>query len=100
MKIGTQRRFVLAALLSLTAGVTFASGSDSFGGGPSGEQAQYNAGKAVYAQRLACPDCALSGKRLDKMLAQQVIGDMNITAKLTDDERQALLTYLKLRFKL
>jgi hypothetical protein len=42
----------------------------------------------------------LSGKRLDKMLAQQMIGDMNITAKLTDDERQALLTYLKLRFKL
>lgn len=93
-------KFAFAVALSFMVSNAFASGSDSMGGGLSGEQAQYNAGKAVYAQKLACPGCALDGKMLDKTLAQQVISDMGMTATLSDDERMALMTYLKLRFKL
>lgn len=93
-------KYGLALALSIMAGTAFASGSDSLGGGLSGEQARYNAGKAVYAQKLACPDCMLSGKMLDKMQAQQVLTDADLTSKLSDDERAALATYLKLRFKL
>lgn len=93
-------KFVFAVALSFMVSNAFASGSDSMGGGLSGEQARYNAGKAVYAQKLACPGCALDGKTLDKELAQQVISDTGMTAELSDDERMALMTYLKLRFKL
>lgn len=93
-------KYGLVLVLAIMAKTTFASGSDSFGGGLSGEQARYNAGKAVYAQKLACSSCALAGKRLDKMQAQQVLTDAGMNAKLSDDERAALSTYLKLRFKL
>ena len=89
----------LALALPLLATNAIASGSDSFGG-QSGEQAQYNTGKAVFAQKLACADCPLAGKTLDKMLAQQLLSDPSLTAKLSDDERMPLMTYLKLRFKL
>ncbi len=62
MTFASIRKYGLALLLPCMVGSAFASGSDSLGGGLSGEQARYNAGKAVYAQKLACPSCALSGK--------------------------------------
>lgn len=89
----------LAIALPLLASTAFASGSDSFGG-QSSEQAQYNTGKAVYAQKLACPSCPLAGKSLDKMLAEQLLSDPSLTAKLANDERAPLATYLRKRFKL
>lgn len=89
----------LALTLPLLATGAFASGSDSFGG-QSGGQAEYNTGKAVYAQKLACSDCPLAGKMLDKMLAEKLLSDPSLTAKLSDDERKPLTTYLKRRFKL
>lgn len=100
MKTRILGKYGLALALSFMAGSAFASGSDSLGGGLSGEQARYNAGKAVYAQKLACPGCILSGKMLDKMQAQQIITNTDLTSNLSDDEREALATYLKLRFKL
>ena len=99
MKTRILGKYGLALVLSVMASTAFASGSDSFGGGLSGEQARYNTGKAVYAQKLACPDCMLSGKMLDKMQAQQVLTNADLTSTLSDDERAALATYLKLRFK-
>lgn len=93
-------KYGFALVLPFMVSTAFASGSDSFGGGLSGEQAQYNSGKAVYAQKLACSDCTLAGKTLDKTQAQQVLSDTGLTAKLSEDERTALTTYLKLRFKL
>jgi hypothetical protein len=100
MKIMVLGKYALALALPFMIGSAFASGSDSFGGGLSGEQARYNTGKAVYSQRLACPDCMLSGKILDKTQAQKILNDTELTTKLSDDERAALATYLKLRFKL
>jgi hypothetical protein len=100
MKTRILGKYGLALALSFMAGAAFASGSDSLGSGLSGEQARYNAGKAVYAQKLACPGCILSGKMLDKMQAQQIITNTDLTSRLSDDERAALATYLKLRFKL
>ena len=89
----------LALTLPLLASTAFASGSDSFGG-ESSDQSQYNTGKAVYAQKLACPDCPLAGKTLDKMLAEKLISDPSLTTKLTAEERMPLMSYLKRRFKL
>ena len=100
MTFACLRKYGLALVLACMIDNAFASGSDSLGGGLSGEQARYNAGKAVYAQKLACPGCALSGKKLDKPQAQQLLADNTLAAKLSDDERAALATYLKLRFKL
>ena len=94
------KRLTLALALPLVASAAFASGSDSFGGGLSGEQQLYNAGKAVFAQKLACSGCAMAGKTLDKPLAQSILSEADTTAKLSDDDRAALATYLKLRFKL
>lgn len=100
MQFYSLKRLALALTLPLIAGAAFASGSDSFGGGLSGEQQRYNEGKAVYAQKLACADCAMAGKALDKALAQSLLADADKSAKLSDDERAALAVYLKLRFKL
>ena len=94
------KKFGLAIALPLLCGAAFASGVDSFGGGPTGQQQMYNAGKAVYAQKFACADCMMAGKNLDKAVAQSLLSDAEKTAKLTDDERSALAAYLKLRFKL
>ena len=100
MKTRILGKYGLVLALSFMAGTVFASGSDSLGTGLSGEQARYNAGKAVYAQKLACPDCMMAGKMLDKMQAQQIIANTDVMSKLSDTEREALTTYLKLRFKL
>lgn len=100
MKFFHKKWLYLAFVLPALAGTAMASGVDSFGGGLAGQQQLYNAGKAVYAQKLACGDCMLAGKSLDKTLAQSLLSDADKTAKLSDDERNALAVYLKLRFKL
>jgi hypothetical protein len=94
------KKIGLALALPLLCSAALASGVDSTGSGLSGQQQMYNAGKAVYAQKLACSDCMLAGKTLDKALAQTLLSDPMKTDKLSDDERSALTTYLKLRFKL
>ena len=94
------KKIGLAFALPLICGAAFASGVDSFGGGQTGQQQMYNAGKAVYAQKLASADCMMAVKTLDKSLAQSLLSDAEKTAKLTDEERSALAAYLKLRFKL
>ena len=94
------KKIGLAIALPLFCAAAFASGVDSFGGGQTGQQQMYNAGKAVYAQKLACAGCMMAGKTLDKALAQTLMSDADKTASLSDDERSALAAYLKLRFKL
>lgn len=94
------KRLVLTLALPLVAGAAFASGSDSFGGGLTGEQQSYNAGKAVYAQKIGCSKCMMAGKALDKTSAQNLLANPDKTTNLSDEERVALTTYLKLRFKL
>lgn len=100
MRLHVIGKYGMALALALMAGTALASGSDSFGGGLSSEQARYNTGKAVYSQKMACPDCSLAGKTLDKTQAQQILTNEDLTARLSEDERAALVTYLKLRFKL
>jgi Fe-S cluster biogenesis protein NfuA len=94
------KKLGLVLALPLICGAAFASGVDSVGGGLSGQQQMYNAGKAVYTQKLACSACMMAGKTLDKALAQTLLNDAAKTSNLSDDERSALATYLKLRFKL
>lgn len=100
MKLLTLKRLCLAVALPLLAGAALASGIDSFGGGLAGQQQLYNAGKAVVAQKLVCAGCAMAGKTLDKPLAMALLEDASKTSTLSDDERNALAVYLKLRFKL
>ena len=85
-----------AALLSASA---WASGSDAAGGAETGDMQAYNAGKGIYAQKLACKTCPLAGKPLDATLARGLLTGKE-TYALAAEEQRALATYLKLRFKL
>lgn len=100
MKFHLYKKIGMACLLPIIVSTAYASGSDSFGGGLTGEQQLYNVGKAVFAQKLACQNCAFAGKSLDKNLAQSLLNEADKTSNLSDDDRTALAAYLKLRFKL
>ena len=91
-----------AALLAVSAlfgASAFASGSDAAGGAETGDTQAYNAGKGIYAQKLACKSCPLAGKSLDAAMAGGLLKGKE-TYSLSAEEQQALATYLKLRFKL
>ncbi len=105
MKTVRPRLTVLAALPALAA-VTlawvqpvFASGSDSFST-TSSATGQYNAGKRVFAERLACDGCMFAGKSIDKDLATKVVSDPKATQALSADEKEAVVAYAKKRFRL
>ena len=101
----THKRFLpfasatLLALSALFCASAFASGSDAGGGAETGDAQDYNVGKGIYAQKLACKSCPLAGKSLDAAMASQLLSGKE-TYALSAEEQQALATYLKLRFKL
>ncbi len=88
-----------ALLMSALPFVALASGSEGVSGGETSEAQMYNVGKAVYAQKLACSNCPLAGKALNVMLAKDLLAG-NQTQSLNADDKTALASYLKRRFKL
>lgn len=93
------RWIALAALLALTNGVASASGSDGGGSAETGDAAAYNTGKGVYAAKLNCNGCPMSGKSLDAGMARDLLSNKK-GVTLSAEESQALEVYLKRRFKL
>jgi hypothetical protein len=88
-----------AALSGALSSVAGASGSEGFSPGMSNDTQLYNAGKGVYADKFACGGCPLSGKPLDATLAKEVLrGNPKVT--LSAAEQDAVITYLKRRFKI
>lgn len=92
-------RAAAVASIALAAGLSLASGSDGGGSAETGDAAAYNAGKGVYAAKLACGGCPVAGKSLDAALARDLLANKPAAA-LTPDESAALAVYLKRRFKL
>lgn len=88
-----------ALVISACASVAHASGSDSFPSSSSGTS-QYNLGKQVFAEKLACKGCVFDGKSINGEIAKQIVNDKKATEKLSADDRDAVITYAKRRFKL
>lgn len=99
MKRKSSKLIALAALLALTSGMALASGSDGGGSAETGDAAAYNTGKAVYATKLNCSGCPMSGKSLDVGTARDLLSNKK-GVTLSAEESQALDVYLKRRFKL
>lgn len=97
----TQKLVHLSAALALclSTAAAFASGSDAAGGAETGDAHAYNLGKSVFATKLACSNCPMAGRKLDQVMAKELLAG-NKQASLSADEAQALGVYLKRRFKL
>ena len=94
------RLFIALAATTLgLSSVVFASGSDSFSTVSSATGA-YNAGKRIYAEKMACDGCMFAGKSIDKELAMKVVSDPKATETLSSDEKEVLVAYAKKRFRL
>jgi hypothetical protein len=93
------RMALVVAFLSSVPLSAMSSGSEGVGTGETNDAQMYNVGKAVYAQKLACANCPLAGKALNAMVAKDLLAG-NQTQGLSADDRSALSTYLKRRFKL
>ena len=91
---------LLAGALALPlAGFTYASGSEGFSAGMSNDAQLYNRGKGVYSEKFSCSGCPLAGKSLNADLAKDVLrGNPKVT--LTTAEQDAVMVYLKRRFKI
>ena len=92
-------RATAAASFALAAGLALASGSDGGGSAETGDAAAYNAGKGVYATKLACAGCLMAHKSLDATTARELLAGKS-GAALTPEESAVLEVYLKRRFKL
>lgn len=99
MKHNIIHRTALAVALTVFASSAMASGSEGGAAAQTGDMQLYNAGKAVYAQKLACDTCPLAGKSLDATLASDLIAGKGVPT-LSEGDSKALMTYLKRRFKM
>lgn len=103
MTFSTRTVFAVSAFAALTGsgmiGTALASGSEGFSQAPTGDTQRYNAGKGVYADKLSCSGCPLTGKRLTAELAREVLGGKPQIA-LSSEEQSALTVYLKRRFRI
>jgi hypothetical protein len=99
MKLSQQSFSISVALTAALTSSAFASGSEGFSSGQSNDTRLYNAGKSVFSEKFACSSCPLAGKPLDATLAKEVL---NGTPKvqLSSDEQDAVMVYLKRRFKI
>lgn len=88
-----------AALALALASGAFASGSEGFSPGLNNEAQLYNAGKGVYADKFSCDSCPLAGKSLNADVARDVLrGNPKVTLSKTEED--AVMVYLKRRFKI
>lgn len=60
----------------------------------------YNAGRQVYMQRVACASCPHPDRFADHELARQLLDDHGFLATLETEEREALQVYLRTRFQI
>ncbi len=98
MKQKNMLKFSLAALMLCAMSLpSFASGSDALGAGQTGDSAEYNFGKRIYATKIACDSCPMAGKALDKEMAQNILMK-GAGVELTEKEKNALTVYVKRRF--
>lgn len=98
MKIMSFRNLT-AVIVACASFYAMASGSDGGGSADTGDVQAYNAGKLVYAQKLACSSCLMSGKSLDATAAKNILAGKTVSG-LSEDESRALAVYLNRRFKL
>lgn len=100
MRLKKRLMLNLAALSFTTfTSLALASGSDAIGSAQTGATADYNKGKRIYAVKIACKTCPMSGKKLNKSVAQKLL-NQGAGTSLTAAENHSLQVYLKRRFKL
>jgi hypothetical protein len=98
-KLAVGAAIVGVAILGALPLFAMASGSEGVSTGETSDAQLYNVGKSVYAQKLACTNCPMSGKPLNASVAKELLAG-NQTQSLSADEKSALTAYLKRRFKL
>jgi hypothetical protein len=93
------RHFIRAVLVAaLVAPLpALASGTASAGGGGN---TGYNAGKLVYATKLACDGCPFAGQSPAAAQLERLASDPAVAKALTASERELAAGYLKRRLKL
>ncbi|HAG94383.1 MAG: hypothetical protein CMK83_13525 [Pseudomonadales bacterium] len=89
----------LILFMSMASSLALASGSDAVGHAQTGDKANYNLGKRVFAVKIACESCSMPGFDLNKSSAQELLQKLP-QADLTSREQEAVSVYLKRRFKL
>lgn len=99
MKTSLLKHAFLAMALMSSSTIALASGSDAVGAAQTGDRAAYALGKRVYATKIACSSCPMSGKSLNKESAMMMMSE-GTGANLSSSEQHALEVYLKKRFKL
>jgi hypothetical protein len=99
MKLSQKSAWALAALIAGLSGAAFASGSEGFSSGQNNDTRLYNAGKGVYAEKFSCSSCPLAGKPLNAAVAKEVLGGTP-KVQLSGEEQDAVMVYLKRRFKI
>ena len=93
------KKVVVGLALSALTSLALASGSDAVGSAQTGDRADYNKGKRVYAVKIACETCPMAGKKLNKETAKSLLMG-GLGSNLTSKEQQALTVYLERRFRL
>ncbi len=99
MKFFRHSALILAAFIAAQAGSAFASGSEGFSSAQNNDTRLYNAGKGVFAEKFSCSACPLAGKSLNASLAKEVLGGTP-KVQLSEQEQDAVMVYLKRRFKI
>ncbi len=95
---------LVAIMSAFHAPAVNASGSEGFGGAATGAAQLYNSGKRILVKKIICKSCILPGKKINKEEAKRLLegkGDAEkIQSILSENEQQALATYLTRRYKL
>jgi hypothetical protein len=99
MKFSKKSVLVIAAIATAMSSAAFASGSEGFSSAQNNDTRLYNAGKGVYADKFSCSTCPLAGKSLNASVAKEVLGGTP-KVQLSTDEQDAVMVYLKRRFKI
>jgi hypothetical protein len=99
MKFSKKSALITAAIISALSSTAFASGSEGFSSAQNNDTRMYNAGKGVYADKFSCSSCPLAGKSLNASVAKEVLGGTP-KVQLSTDEQDAVMVYLKRRFKI
>ncbi|MGH8758607.1 MAG: hypothetical protein ACREVW_03730 [Burkholderiales bacterium] len=85
------------ASLALAGPGAYASGTADVGGPGAGSQQLYNAGKAVYARKLACSSCPHAGARLNADTARSILSNRETFGALDPAEQEAVRAYFQKR---
>jgi hypothetical protein len=92
-----------AAAMAVTLCLAIAAGATAWASGsvdPSGNSDNlYQLGKAVLAQKVTCDTCPYKGRPANAADAKMLIGEFG-GADLTDRERQAVVAYIKRRYRI